>query len=328
MNTNICKNHLRGGFTLIELIVAMAITAILVLIIGQLTRQGVELWKTVRQDISTSSHSRSALQVIAHDFEAFQMRSNNKYQWMFARADKTPDNAPKSLKIPRSVKCAFFACAPDRNPAVSSSSSLRGNYRQARSHNQETQGDVNAVAYRLMFRDQILNLPASNDKGDTGSYPLFSLYRQVIAPRETFENLLGKENMEGAYAAYESNEEKHFLCENIVEMNLILNIQYTDNSADAQKGRVAYDNITVPVIASYSKGSAVSVYGDRIEVDGTSYKNARIVSANISLTVLTEEGMALINQIRIGRRRAPKSADFFAKYTRSYSRMVALPQPI
>ena len=325
---NFCKKQHLGGFTLVELIVAMAITAILVFVIGQLTQQGVELWKSVRQEVSTTSHSRSALQVIAHDFEAFQMRSNNKYQWMFARADKAPDNAPKSLKIPRSVKCAFFACAPDRNPAVGSSSSLRGNYREARSHNQETQGDVNAVAYRLLFRDQILNLPASNDKGDTSSYPLFSLYRQVIPPRETFENLLGKENMEGAYGPYESNEEKNFLCENIVEMNLLLNIQYTDNDADAQKGRVAYKNITVPVIASYSKGSAVTVYGDRIEVDGATYNNARIISANINLTVITEEGMTLVNQIRIGRRRAPKPADFFAKYTRSYSRLVALPQPI
>lgn len=325
---NICKKNHYRGFTLIELIVAMAITAILVLVIGQLTRQGVDLWKTVRQDVNTTSHSRAALQVIAHDFEAFQMRSNNKYQWMFARADKAPDNAPKSLKIPRSVKCAFFACAPDRNPAVSSSSALRGNYREARSHNQETQGDVNTVAYRLLFRDQILNLPASNAKGDTSSYPLFSLYRQVIPPRETFEKLLGKDNLENAYAAYESNEEKNFLCENIVEMNLILNVQYTDNSADATKGRVAYKSISVPVIASYSKGSAVSVYGDRIEVDGTSYNNAHIISANISLTVLTEEGMALINQIRLGRRKAPKPADFFAKYTRSFSRMVALPQPI
>ena len=105
-------------------------------------------------------------------------------------------------------------------------------------------------------------------------------------------------------------------------------IQYTDNSADAKKGRAEYKSVTVPVVASYSRGSVVSVYGDRIEVDGTTYNNARIVSANVSITVLTEEGMALINQIRLGRRRAPKAADFFAKYTRSFSRLVALPQPI
>lgn len=325
---NVSKKILRGGFTLIELIVAMAITAILVYIIGQLTQQGVALWNSVRQDVNTSSYSRSALQVISHDLEAFQMRSNNKYQWFHAKADKAPDNAPKSLKIPRSVQCVFFACAPDRNPSVSSSTSLRGNYREARSHNQDTQGDVNAISYRLMYRDQILNLPASNRKDDTASFPIFALYRQVIAPRETFENLLGKENLEQAYAGYEVNEKDNFLCENIVEMNLIFTIQYTDNSADAKKGRAEYKTITVPVVASYSRGSVVSVYGDRVVIDGSTYNNARIVSANVSITVLTEEGMALINQVRLGRRKAPKAADFFARYTRSFSRLVALPQPI
>ncbi|MBQ2814160.1 MAG: prepilin-type N-terminal cleavage/methylation domain-containing protein [Akkermansia sp.] len=325
---NVSKKILRGGFTLIELIVAMAITAILVYIIGQLTQQGVALWNSVRQDVSTSSYSRSALQVISHDLEAFQMRSNNKYQWFHAKADKTPDNAPKGLKIPRSAQCVFFACAPDRNPSVSSSSSLRGNYREARSHNQETQGDVNTISYRLMYRDQILNLPASSNRDDTSSFPLFALYRQVIPPRETFEHLLGKDNLEQAYAGYEMKETENFLCENIVEMNIMFTIQYTDNSADAKKGRAEYKSVTVPVVASYSRGSVVSVYGDRIEVDGTTYNNARIVSANVSITVLTEEGMALINQIRLGRRRAPKAADFFAKYTRSFSRLVALPQPI
>ena len=49
----------------------------------------------------------------------------------------------------------------------------------------------------------------------------------------------------------------------------------------------------------------------------------------LSITVLTEEGAAMVEQIRQGRRRAPKKiADFFAKYTRSYSRLVAVPQPL
>lgn len=321
------KKIFRGGFTLIELIVSMAITAILVLVIGELTRQGVDLWKAVREDVSTNTKSRAALTTISHDFESYQMRCNNKYQWMFARADKGANNAPKSMKIPRSVRCVFFACAPDRNPAVASSSALRGNYREARSHNQDTQGDVNAISYRLLYRDQILNREATGGK-DLETYPVFALYRQVISPRQTFEKLLGVEDLEAAYISFEEKEKENFLCENILDMNVMLTIQYTDKDADAKKGRVAYKNITIPVIASYSKGSEVKVYGDRIEVDGTSYPNARISAANISITVVTEEGMALLNQVNNGRRRAPKPENFFARYTRSYSRLISLPQPI
>ena len=328
MKMNLVQKARRCGFTLVELIVAMAITSMLVLVIMQLTNQGIDLWKSVRQDVSTTSQSRSALQVISHDFESFQMvASNNKYQWLSAKPDEKMSGLPNGLNIPRSVQCVFFACAPDRNPAVASSGSLRSNYRDARAHNRDTQGDVNAVAYRLMFRDQVLNLPAS-DKDSTGAYPVFSLYRQVIAPRVAFENLMGKENLAAAYVSYERDVEKNFLCENILEMNLTFDIRYADSQADAEKGRVSYDVVTVPIISSHSSGNTVSVYGDRIVAGGRTYHNARIVSANIALTVITDEGMAIVNQVRQGRRRAPKAADFFAKYTRSFARSVTLPMPL
>lgn len=323
------KNSYRPGFTLIELMTAMAITGMLVVVIMQLTNQSIDLWRAVSEDVSTSSRSRAALQTISHDFESFQMRGHdNKYQWLFAKADESMDNVPKGLKIPRSAQCVFFACAPDRNPSVSSSTSLRKNYREARAHNRDTQGDVNAIGYRLMFRDQILNLPGTDDN-EKGVYPLFSLYRQVVPPRPTFENLLGKDNLESAYVRFEQDDEKNFLCENILELNITFSIRYTSSNADAEKGRVEYDVVSVPIVASNRRTNKVEVFGDRIVAGGHTYENARIDSAMISITVLTEEGVAMVEQIRQKRRRAPKKiADFFAKYTRSYSRMVALPQPL
>lgn len=319
----------RRGFTLIELMTAMAITGMLVVVIMQLTNQSIDLWRAVSEDVSTSTRSRAALQTLSRDFESFQMRGyDNKYQWLFAKADDSMDNVPKGLKIPRSAQCVFFACAPDRNPSVSSSTSLRKNYREARAHNRETQGDVNAIGYRLMFRDQILNMPGV-DGNDKGVYPLFSLYRQVVPPRQTFEQLLGKENLESAYVRFEQDDEKNFLCENILELNITFTIRYAASKADAEEGRVDYEVVSVPIVASHRRTNKVAVFGDRIEAGGTTYENARIESAMISITVLTEEGAAMVEQIRQGRRRAPKKiADFFAKYTRSYSRLVSVPQPL
>ena len=325
----LAKKSFFRGFTLIELMTAMAITGMLVLVIMQLTNQSIDMWRAVSEDVSTSARSRAALQTISHDFESFQMRGyDNKFQWLFAKGDETMDNVPKGLEIPRSAQCVFFACAPDRNPSVSSSTSLRKNYREARAHNRDTQGDVNAIGYRLMYRDQILNLPGS-DSNEIGVYPLFSLYRQVVPPRPTFEELIGKENLESAYSRFAENDEQNFLCENILEMNISFNIRYASGEADAREGRVQYETVTVPVIASNSKTNRIAVYGDRIIAGTTTYENARIDSAMISISVLTEEGVAMVEQIRQGRRRAPKRiADFFAKYTRSYSRVVALPQPL
>lgn len=317
------------GFTLIELMTAMAITGMLVVVIMQLTNQSVDLWKAVSEDVSTSSRSRTALQTLSRDLESFQMKGyDNKYQWMFANADDDMDNLPKGLKVPKSAKCVFFACAPDRNPSVSSDVSLRKNFREARAHNRDTQGDVNAIGYRLMFRDQILNLPGE-DGSENGVYPLFSLYRQVVQPRPAFEQLLGKDNLEAAYSRFAQDDEKNFLCENIMELNITFNIRYVASDADAEAGEVEYAMVSVPVIASNRRTNKVEVYGDRIVAGGSTYQNARIDSAMISITVLTEEGVAMVEQIRQGRRRAPKKmADFFAQYTRSYARLVSLPQPL
>lgn len=323
------KKSLYRGFTLIELMTAMAITGMLVVVIMQLTNQSIDLWRAVSEDVSTSTRSRAALQTLSHDFESFQMRGyDNKYQWLFAKADESMDNVPKGLSIPRSAQCVFFACAPDRNPSVSSSTSLRKNYRQARAHNRDTQGDVNAIGYRLMFRDQILNLPGV-EGDEPGVYPLFSLYRQVVSPRDSFEQLLGKENLESAYVRFEDDDEKNFLCENIMELNITFNIRYASSQADAEEGRVEYEVVSVPIVASNRRTNKVAVYGDRIVAGGSTYENARIDSAMLSITVLTEEGVAMVEQIRQGRRRPPrKIADFFAKYTRSYSRLVSVPQPL
>ncbi len=327
---NISRLSFRRGFTLVELMTAMAITAVLVLVIGQLTQQSIDLWKAVREDVAAASSSRIALQTMAHDLESFQLRAGgNKFQWLAAWADDDVQGVPQGLKVPRSARCVFFACAPDRNPSVSSSRALRGNYRAARAHNMDTQGDVNAISYRLMYRDQVLNLPGSST-GEADIYPLFSLYRTVIPPRESYERLLGKEDLSMAYGAFTQEEEKNFLCENVLEMTLIFTVQYVDGEADAESGRADYKTISVPVIASNKsqKGKKVAVYGDRIMVGGEILENARLISADISITTLTEEGVALVEQVRKGRRRAPKPAEFFNKYTRSHSRSVALPQPL
>lgn len=323
----------RRAFTLVELVTAMAITAVLVIVIMQLTNQSISLWKVLREDTSSAATARLALQTLARDLESFQMRSadDNKYQWLFSEVDTAIRGVPNGLAIPRSARCIFFVCAPDRNPAVSSSpASMRTSYRDMLASSDQYQGDVSTVGYRLLFRDHILNLPARN--GDTETFPLFSIYRNVVSPKDTFENILCKEDLRGSYSQYQRAEEKNFLCENIIELSLTFTVQYLDenSSSNAEEGP-SYRTITVPVLSTNaSRGvRSFSMYSNTAEMEGgRSLQNARIVSAEISITVLTEEGVALIEQVRQNQRRAPKLEDFFSRYTRSYSRSVALPQPL
>ncbi len=303
----------------------MVITSMLVLIIMQLTSKGLEIWKTVTDEVNTSARARIALRTVAYDIESMQMRmGDNQYQWFFAKGDTKASQALKGLRIPMSTQCVFFTSAFDRNPAVGSSDSLRSNYRTARSHNTDTQGDVNAVGYRLLFRDQILNIPGATSSKSQGIYPLFSLYRQLISPRDAYEKMLGKDDLEAAYTSFARDDEKNFLCENIIEFNLILNIAYASNNADSQ-GRASYETVTVPVISTKNSRSDIEIFGDRIQVRSKDLPNGHITSANISVTVVTEEGMTVINQVRLGRRPAPKLDEFFRRYTRTYARRVTPP---
>ena len=322
----------RKAFTLIELVTAMAITAVLVVIIMQLTNQSINLWKVLREDTSSAATARLALQTLSRDLESLQMRSSDKdhYQWLLAEVDTAMRGVPRGLSIPRSARCVFFTCAPDRNPAVSSTpASMRSSYRDMLAASEQYQGDISAVGYRLLFRDHILDLAARN--GDTESFPLFSLYRNIVSPRDTYENLLCKDDLQSSYAQFQGAEEKSFLCENIVELSITFTVRYLDESnSDAEKGPT-YITTTVPILSSNSKRGIdrFRLYSDSADMEGGNImKNARIVSAELSMTVLTEEGVALVEQVRQGQRRAPKLEDFFSRYTRSYSRSVTLPQPL
>lgn len=306
----------------------MAITAILVVIIMQLTNQSISLWKSVRQDTSTSAAARMALQTICRDLESIQIRPNAKnYQWMYAEVDAAMPRMP--VPIPKSARCIFYACAPDRNPPVSYTSSLRDRYRSLLATDSDTQGDVSTLSYRLKFRDHILNLPSR--RGDTESFPLFSLYRCVVSPRDTYERMLGSDDMESRYSQFVPQEDKSFLCENIVELNLTLNVEYADTAAGSSDNPDAnYTTMTVPILSTSAKSGKKTfrLYSDYAVTEGGQLQNARVVSAEVSITVLTEEGVALVEQVRLGQRRAPKLESFFSKYTKSYSRSVSLPLPL
>ena len=121
-------------------------------------------------------------------------------------------------------------------------------------------------------------------------------------------------------------EEQDIICDNVVEMNLSLNFEYLVSEAKGK--RAAQKRMeTVTIISSNGKGEKFSVLGDSIIVGGKAYPNARIVSASMSVTVLTEEGAAIVERMRQGKARAPKPVDFFTRYTRQFSTSVSLPQP-
>lgn len=325
----------KRGFTLVELMVAMAITSILVFIIVGLTYQGLDVWKNISEDISTSARARVAMQTISRDLESIQWQGGNKFQWLYAGSDKPSaisnkditEFGPKGLQFANASRLIFFTSAADRSPAVSSDENLRSNYRSALSHDLNSQGDINVVGYKLSFRDQILNLPGSKSPR---IFPLYTLCRQLVSPRDAYDHLLGKGDLKKAYTRFAHKDDEHFLVENIIEMTMSFDIEY---SSEKKEG-ASREHVKIPIISASSgvrhASNEIELFGDRLVVKGGSVgdiTNGRIVAANLSITVVTEDGMAYANLVRMGKRRPPRNLqDFFAKYTRSFAREIMIRQ--
>ncbi len=325
------------AFTLIELLVAMTITVILVFVIMTMTNQAISIYKDASEQVDTSARARVALRSLSNDFQAMQIgRGANDYEWFVAEADDSASTAltessrgkKKKNYFSDVTQIIFFASTLDRNAAVSSNDILRSSYRSAKANNLDTQGDVNAVGYRLLYRDQILNLShddRSKTKGRLQTFPLFSLYRQTITPRDAYQHLMAKTNLKSAYRKYEGAERDNFLCENIIDMNLVFTVQYSHGSADIDSGRIEYETKSVPIISARGKSEGLTITSRDILVNEEKLLNARITAVNISITVVTEEGMHLIEQVRNGRRSMPNQTTFFRDYTRTFTELVTPP---
>lgn len=330
------------GFTLIELIAAMTITTILIIIIVALTTRGMELFKSTVDEVRTTNLARTALQAMSTDFDCMQYRRGNTYQWLFAERESLASKGglkagPKGLKMTNAAQLIFFTSAMDRNAAIKSED--KTTYQNTLGRRREMQGDVNAVAYSLQYRDQILDLEAD---GSYTSFPVFALYRHLIPAYRTYDELMGQYDLQQVYKRFvlDSTNPSNFLVENIIEMTVSFDVQYESKSSNStsDKTKLPVQLVQqVPIMMAGSGSNAVDysslfIYGDKLiasknSSEDSALKKGRVVRVSIALTVITDEGMTLVDQVRQGRK-APPLAEFFRRYTRSFVQQIELPSPL
>ncbi len=341
------------AFTLIELLAAMAITTALVLVIVSMTSKGVDIWRWVLQDVRTTTLARTAIDTMTKDFESMQYRSGNPYAWFMVERDSdlvapaaTKDRVkrgkkrtasparvntmamgPDGAKITNASQLIFFTTATDRNPAQSSQDLRRD--RQF--------GDINCVGYKLIYRDQILDIDATEE---SEGFPVYALYRNLINAENTAIDMLGRKNLKTAYEQFREDETvpANFLVENIVEMTLIFEVDCRKQNVGAGSNKSALDatqrtTTMIPVMTTGGGRAGactkLEVFGNKMDIVGGGNVNdaetGRITAVTISLTVVTDEGMDLVDQVRQGARVAPSKEVFFERYTRSFTQRIALP---
>lgn len=340
----------KKGFTLIELMTALTITSVLILIVLGVTSVSLGYLKSSREDVLASRSARPILLAMSTDLESMHYRSGNDFEWLYAGRDPYLTETsmrlgPRRRQASNAVQLLFFSSAPDRFSAVDSMGQEIAN------SSSRTAGDVNLIAYRLVYRDHILDEEASK----TGlGFPVFSLYRNVVAADSTYSGgqgggpLLGQRNLQNAYSSRERSETNpsNYLAENIVEFTLAFEIEYKSRAGSGGVQGSDRSIATVPILAvprSRSAGgssrssrgigdaSEFRLRGNGITIKGGAggtpgLEAGRLSAVTISMTVITEEGMARIDNLRKTNNQNVEK-DFFAKYTRNYTARIPITRP-
>ena len=280
-----------------EVMTAMAITTVIIAVLVGMTRISMDSWKDSRDKTRAGRLAKESLELMAHDLESMIIRSGNSYEWLYAKMSGSGDLGPSAnAEIKNPLEISFFTAATDRYDGQIGTDADRG-------------GDVSLVTYRLAYRDQLDPVGKS--------FPVYSLYRRLVNPDETFEKYLAKESIQGLVNASDViNDTNNFLAENIYNLTVTFIFEYSVNGNLIQK--------RIPVMQTGSKFSEVSVRGDSV-VPAILPDDARLTSIELGALVVSDSAMQIFNNKRY--RNAQDFAGDLKENSSYYTKSVVLPRP-
>jgi prepilin-type N-terminal cleavage/methylation domain-containing protein len=174
------KRKSPAGFTLVEIMVATAISLILVLGVVQIATSSIRAYNIAMSTVSATAVSRQVLDTLESDIQTSLIKSDGNV-WMECFNGKTGGGAPdptmnSNFEPGACNTIIFFATPTDRDRfKPGSTGAAREPYK----------GEVCAVRYRLMNDMPLPTGLSSSDKA-------YCLYRVVVNPEDTFNLVLKK----------------------------------------------------------------------------------------------------------------------------------------
>ena len=308
MKTPFLKKRARG-FTLIELMVAMAITTVIVTVLVSITGVALDTWQRGRAEIRASRQAKSMLDTMAKDFESLVSRRGNNFEWLYSKVD-TELPGPTANVSSNAAELIFFTAATDR-------------YFGEIGTDKDLGGDVSCVGYKLEYQDPVKG--TEEEKSST-----FVLYRLLVNPDETFKDLLGKEDLKAAFSTYSSkvNEVENFVCENVYQFTLTYKVEVSQTTGST--------TTTVPVrvtLGETGAGKELTLRGNGIETDASAgslkptvtideLKAGRLTGVEIGITVLSD---AAVIRLAVEGLSENVREKILAQESFQYSRVIELP---
>ena len=308
MNTQ-PTSSIKSGFTLMELMVAMAITTIIVTVLVSITSIALDTWNRSRSELRASRQAKGMIDTMARDFEALVTRRGNATEWLSAITES--QKIGDKMESTNASKLIFFTAATDRyNGEIGKAADLGG--------------DVSCVAYGLEYKDPI---------GSAGAgFETFVLNRLLVNPDETFNKLLGKTDLtaELPKCTVKLDDTTNFVCENIYQFTITLHVQVSQASTGTTPV-ITIVNVPVKLGKSNSGQTTDSfkIKGTGIEsgyaggtVTNDELKGGRITAMEVSATVISDFG---VDQLKRRNFSGSQQAEFLAKNSYQYTKLVQLP---
>lgn len=309
------KSTLRKGFTLAELLVAMTVTIVLVSLTVIITGSAIDAWKGARTEIRAAGQAKIMLNALGKDLESIVIRQgNNDSQWLFA-ASEDQDIGPEAESSPNAGRLIFFTAAADRYDGNAGSRERVGGDNAGR--DADRGGDVSVVSYQLDFAD-----PVFGDQ--TENFSTFVLYRKLLNPDQAYNGVVSSQNLEETFELQAgTNDLSDLICENVYEFTVTFVINYRDDEGEDA-------TVSIPIMSS-SQGQNVM---NRFAINGTGlapnlntrseFSGGRVAAVELAITVLTDEGMAVLKKSPFANRLA--KAKFLEENSFRYTRSVSIPQ--
>jgi prepilin-type N-terminal cleavage/methylation domain-containing protein len=304
---------LSRGFTLIELMVAMAITTIIVTVLVSITGVALDTWQRGRAEIRASRQAKAMLDTMAKDFESLVSRRGNGFEWLYSKVD-TDLPGPSANLSTNAAELIFFTAATDRYLGQIGTADDKG-------------GDVSCVGYQLQYQD-----PVKGTEEESSS--TFVLYRLLVDPDATFKDLLGKDDLKGAFSSYSTKvkEVENFVCENVYQFTLTYQVEVSQVSGSGATAKTT----TVPVrvtLGETGAGKELRLQGDGIVTDASTgslkptvtadeLKAGRLTAVEIGITVLSDSASIRLATTGLSDKVREK---ILAQESFQYSRVVELP---
>lgn len=292
-----------------ELMVAMAITAIIVTVLVSITSIAIETWNRSRSELRASRMGKMMIDYMARDFESLVTRRGNSNEWL--SVIDAPVSSSSSLESTSASRLVFFTAATDRYDGNVGISKL------------DNGGDVCGVAYLLDYKRPI-QVGASD-------FRTFVLNRKLVDPDKTFTGLLGASSesksldsvFTGIYPVENISNPANYTCENVYQFTITFLVLVTDSSVTPPVTR----NVRVSIGGSGAKSFRVLGTGILTDYSGPDkdlVPSGRLTAVEISTTVLIDFA---VDQIQPGRRAFntdQAKSEFLAKYSYNFTKTVQL----